>query len=179
MSLAVNKYSAALFETAKQENCLNEVYEQFKQVYRELCENKEFAKILDTKILTAAEKKEIFTKALAVGNAYLVNFFKLLVDRDRTEELKEMFVAFEKAYKEEKNILEASAVTAIPLSEDELEKIKSMLSEKYQKTVILDNTVDESIIGGMILYVGNTMLDASVRSKLNGLKDRLRQIKIS
>ena len=70
-------------------------------------------------------------------------------------------------------------MTAIALDEAELEGIKKMIGEKYSKTVYLENKVDESILGGMILYVGNTMMDASLRTKLNGLKDKLRQIKIS
>lgn len=179
MSLAVKKYTNALFEIAQSENCLDEIYEQFKAVYKEICENKEFAKILDTKILTAKEKKDVFENVLKDANPYFLNFIKILVDKDRTEELREMFVAFEVSYKEYKNILEATAVTAIALTDAEKENIRDMLSKKYDKTVYLENKVDESIIGGMILYVGNTMLDASVRTKMNGLKDSLKQIKIS
>lgn len=179
MSLAVKKYTNALFEICISENCLEEVYEQFKQVYVEICENEDFAKILDTKILSASEKKNIFENALKDANPYLLNFFRILVDKDRTEEIREMFVAFEEAYKEHNNILEATAVTAIALTEEELDNIRKMISEKYSKTVYLENKVDEDILGGMVLYVGNTMLDASVKTKLNGLKDQLKQIKIS
>ncbi len=179
MSLAVKKYSNALFEVAEGKNCLDEIYAQFKAVNEEIATNKDFAKILDTKILTAAEKKKIFENALKDANPYLLNFFRILVDKDRTEEIKEIFISFEEDYKKYKNILEATAVTAIPLSDDELENIKKMIGEKYSKTVYLENKVDESILGGMILYVGNTMMDASLRTKLNGLRDKLRQIKIS
>lgn len=179
MSLAVKKYTNALFEVAQEQKCLDEIYAQFKAVYEEICTDKEFAKILDTKILTATEKKKIFDNALKDANPYLLNFFRILVDKDRTQEIKEMFVAFEEDYKKFNNILEATAVTAIALDEAELEGIKKMIGEKYSKTVYLENKVDESILGGMILYVGNTMMDASLRTKLNGLKDKLRQIKIS
>ncbi len=179
MSLAVKKYTNALFEVCISENCLDEVYEQFKQVYAEIRENEDFAKILDTKILSASEKKGIFENALKDANSYLLNFFRIIVDKDRTEELKEMFVAFEEEYKKYNNILEATAVTAIALTDEELENIRKTISEKYSKNIYLENKVDEDILGGMILYVGNTMLDASVRTKLNGLKDQLKQIKIS
>ena len=179
MSLAVKKYSKALFEIAEAENCLDEIYEQFKAVDEQIIADKDFAKIVDTKILTAREKKDVFEKILAEANPYLLNFFRVLVDNDRTEELREIFAAFEEDYKDYKNILEATAVTAIALTPGELEDIKKTLSQKYSKTVYLDNKVDESIIGGMILYVGNTMLDASIRTKMNGLRDQMKQIKIS
>jgi len=179
MSLAVKKYSKALFEIAQSENCLDEIYEQFSGIAREIASDKDFAKILDTKILTAREKKNVFENVLKDANPYLLNFFRVLVDNDRTDEIREIFAAFEEAYKDHKNILEATAVTAITLSDSELDNIRKTLSDKYGKTVYLENQVDESIIGGMILYVGNTMLDASVRTKMNGLRDRMKQIKIS
>lgn len=179
MSLAVKKYSNALFEICLEENCLEEVHEQFAALHDEIQSNKDFQKILQTKMLSASEKKDLFEKALEGGNQYFLNFLLMLVDRDRTEELDEMFIAFDESYKDHKNILEATAVTAIELNAEELENLKGMLSAKYNKTVELQNKVDESILGGMILYVGNTMLDASVKTKMNGLKDHLKEIKIS
>ena len=116
MSLAVKKYSKALFEIGEAENCLDEIYEQFKAVKEQIIADRDFAKIVDTKILTAREKKDVFEKILADANPYLLNFFRVLVDNDRTEELREIFAAFEDAYKDHKNILEATAVTAIALS---------------------------------------------------------------
>ena len=77
MSLAGKKYTNALFEVAQEQKCLDEIYAQFKAVYEEICTDKEFAKILDTKILTATEKKKIFDNALKDANPYLLNFFRI------------------------------------------------------------------------------------------------------
>ncbi len=179
MSLAVKKYANALFETACEEKCLDEIYEQFRQIYTELCGNKEFEKILHTEILSVKEKDSIFENALKDGNGYLLNFLKMLTERERTGELREMFVEFEELYKKEKNILEVSAITAIALSKQEEDHIREMLGKKYGKTIYLTCTVDESILGGMVLYVGDTVLDASLRAKLNGLRNNMKQIKLT
>ena len=102
-----------------------------------------------------------------------------LIDRNRMDEVMDMFLDFERGYKEKKNILEAEAVTAIEMTEDQIEQVKKELGEKYGKTIVLKTSVDPSIIGGMVLYVGNEMLDASVKAKFEGLKKQLKTIQIS
>ena len=179
MSLAVKKYSKALFEVATEENCLDDIYEEFQQIYNELKENAEFKKTMQTELLSVNEKEMIFEKALEGKNNYLLNFFKMLIHRKRTDEICDMFIEFEEAYKREKNILEVSAVTAVELNESEIDEIKKMLEDRYQKTVLLTTSVDASIIGGMVLYVGDTVLDASVKARLNGLKKQMKQIKLT
>ena len=179
MSLAVKKYSTALFETVKEEDCLDEVYEQFRQVYIELKENADFNKILHTEILTVEEKNGIFEAALRDGNPYLLNFFRLLTERERTNELEEMFIEFEELYKTEKNILEVTAVTAIELNDDDKQRVREMLEKKYDKTIYITYQVDQSILGGMVLYVGETVLDASLKSKFNGLKNNMKQVRLT
>ena len=90
----------------------------------------------------------------------------------------EMFLDFERGYKEKKNILEAEAVTAIEMTGEQIEQVKKELGEKYGKTIVLKTSVDPSIIGGMVLYIGNEMLDASVKAKFEGLKKQLKSIQI-
>ncbi len=179
MSLAVKKYVNSLMEIAVEEKCMDEIYEQFKAVSEELTNNQSFVDFLNMDMVSSTDKKALFEAVLKGGNKYLLNFLKLIVDKSHTEELKEMFYEFEDQYKAQKNILEALAVTAIELTDEDIEGIKDMLTKKYNKTIVLTTQVDPSILGGMKLYVGNVMLDASVSSKLNGLKNALKQIKIS
>lgn len=179
MSLAVKKYVSALVEVALENKCLDRVYDEFKAVDEELSSNEEFAKFLQMDIVTSHDKKALFEKSLANGSKYLLNFIKLLIDKEHMDEFHEMFIEFEDMYKEQQNIIEATAVTAIELSEADIASITEMLAKKYDKTVVLTTQVDPSILGGMMLYVDNTLLDASLRSKLSGLKNALKQIKFS
>ena len=89
-----------------------------------------------------------------------------------------MFPEFERGYKERKNILEAEAVTAVEMTPEQVEKITEELAEKYGKTIVLKTSVDPSILGGMVLYVGNEMLDASVKARFEGLKKQLKTIQL-
>jgi F-type H+-transporting ATPase subunit delta len=179
MSLAVKRYSEALMDVCSEENCLDEVYDEFKMLYEQMKSDADFGKLMTEPVLSSEEKKELTEKVLSGGNVYLVSFIKTLIDRSRTEELPDMFREFEVMYKEKKNILEAEAVTAVEMSEEQTEKVKKELSEKFGKTVVLKTSVDPSIIGGMVLYVGDRMYDASIKAKFEGLKKELKTIQIS
>ena len=92
--------------------------------------------------------------------------------------LLDVFLEFERGYKERNNILEAEAVTAVEMTAEQVQKVTAELSEKYGKTVVLKTSVDPSILGGMVLYIGNEMLDASVRARFEGLKKQLKTIQL-
>ena len=178
MSLAVRRYAEALLDIAFEEKCEEEVYEQFKLFYDQMKADKQFERLMTEKILSSEELRATVSKILDGGNTYLISFFMTLIDRNRMDEVMDMFLDFERGYKEKKNILEAEAVTAIEMTEEQTQQVIKELSEKYGKTVVLKTSVDPSIIGGMILYVGNEMLDASVKAKFEGLKKQLKTIQI-
>ncbi len=179
MSLAVRRYAEALLDIAFEEKCEEEIYEQFKLFYDQMKNDKQFEKLITEKFLSSEELKATVSKILDGGNTYLISFFMTLIDRNRMDEVMDMFLDFERGYKEKKNILEAEAVTAIEMTEEQTAQVVKELSEKYGKTVVLKTSVDPSIIGGMVLYVGNDMLDASVKAKFEGLKKQLKTIQIS
>ena len=156
----------------------DKVYEQFRTLYSEMKADKDFERLMTEKILSSEELKATVSKILEGGNTYLISFLMTLIDRNRMDEVMDMFLDFERGYKEKKNILEAEAVTAIEMTEDQIEQVKKELGEKYGKTIVLKTSVDPSIIGGMVLYVGNEMLDASVKAKFEGLKKQLKSIQI-
>ena len=178
MSLAVRRYAQALLDIAFEEKCEEEVYEQFKLFYEQMKADKQFERLITEKILSSEELKATVAKILEGGNTYLISFIMTLIDRNRMDEIMDMFLDFERGYKENKNILEAEAVTAVELSEEQIEQIKKELGEKYGKTIVLKTSVDPSIIGGLVLYVGNDMLDASIKAKFEGLKKQLKSIQI-
>lgn len=178
MSLAVRRYSDALLEVCVEENCLEEAYSQYRLLVEQLKADREFERLLLENILSSEEKKELIEKVLPDGNPYLISFLKTLADRGRMEEMEEMFLSFEEGYKEKNNILEAEAVTAVEMTKEQIEDVKKTLSEKYGKTIVLKTSVDPSIIGGMVLTIGNKMFDASVKAKFDSLKKQLKTIQI-
>lgn len=179
MSLAVRRYAEALLDIAFEEKCEDEIYEEYRLFYEQMKADKQFERLMTEKILSSEELKATVSKVLDGGNTYLISFIMTLIERNRMDEIMDMFLDFELGYKEKKNILEAEAVTAIEMTEEQIEQVKKELGEKYGKTIVLKTSVDPSIIGGMVLYIGNEMLDASVRAKFEGLKKQLKTIQIS
>ena len=178
MSLAVKRYADALLDVCFEENCQDNVYTEFKLFYEQMRTDKEFERLVTESVLSSEEKKALFEKVLPNGSAYFMNFLKTLADRGRENELMDMFPEFERGYKERKNILEAEAVTAVEMTPEQVEKITEELAEKYGKTIVLKTSVDPTILGGMVLYVGNEMLDASVKARFEGLKKQLKTIQL-
>ena len=179
MSLAVNKYANALLEIAVEENCLDEIHADFKVFYDAICDNSDFEKLLVMDTIQTISKKDMIDRIAPNGNKLFLNFIKLIIDKDREFELKLIYVRFNELYKELKNIMEATAVTAVELTKEELDSIKSKLEKKYKKTIVLDSNVDPSILGGMILYVGDSVIDISLKARLAGLKNTMKQIKLT
>jgi ATP synthase F1 delta subunit len=126
MSLAVRRYSEALLDIAFEENCEDEVYEQFGALYAEMKADKDFKRLMTEKILSSEELKATVSKILDGGNSYLISFLMTLIDRNRMEEVMDMFLDFERGYKEKKNILEAEAVTAIEMTEEQIADVKKL-----------------------------------------------------
>lgn len=178
MSLAVKRYADALLDVCFEEGCQDEAYSDFKMLYEQMKADKEFERLVCESVLSSEEKKELFEKVLPECNAYFMNFLKTLADRGRENELLDIFFEFERGYKEKNNILEAEAVTAVKMTAEQMQKVTAELSEKYGKTVMLKTSVDPSILGGMVLYIGNEMLDASIKARFEGLKKQLKTIQL-
>ena len=91
MSLAVRRYSEALLDIAFEENCEEEVYEQFGALYAEMKTDKDFERLMTEKILSSEELKATVSKILDGGNTYLISFLMTLIDRNRMDEVMDMF----------------------------------------------------------------------------------------
>ena len=100
-------------------------------------------------------------------------FLQVLADNDRLDLLPSVSEQFEELRAEEESVLEVEVVAAYPVSDTQAEKLKSALGARYQKEVTLESRVDESLIGGAIIRAGDTVVDGSVRGKLDKLSETL------
>ena len=175
MSLLVNRYAEALLDATLEENCLEEVYAEFSELDRNLKADPEFNRLVTGDLLSLKEKEELLTKVFADGDPYFRGFLVMLSERAHLDEVRDIFHAFEELYKKKKNILDAEIVTAVPLTDPLREKLTAGLTAKYKKNIVLHEKVDPSLIGGAVLYVENQMLDASLKSGFDGLREHLKQ----
>jgi F-type H+-transporting ATPase subunit delta len=103
-------------------------------------------------------------------------FLKILADKDRLALLADIEKDFKVLLNEKNNILEGIVITAVPMKEEEVKELQTKLSAKYNKTVVLENEVDKSVLGGVLVRLGNEEIDGTVKNRLDKMKEQLSQV---
>lgn len=179
MSLAGRKYAQALMEVATEQNIVEEIYHQFRSVMRSLRDHKDIWEILMLPSVQSGEKKIILEKIYKGHiNGYLFNLLMVVVTKNRLEDLKLIFESYRGMYHDLNQLVEANVVSAVDLTDEEMTRLKEKLEQRTKKTVLLSTEVDPSIMGGMIVYIGDQVIDGSVQRKLSLLKHELKEIRL-
>lgn len=178
MATIVNeRYALSLYEAARDEGKTAEILDQFTVVVNAARETPEFLKILQAPAISLADKKDMLRKTFQDKlDIYLLNFLFLITEKRRVGGLLEMHEAYKQQYYAEHEICEVTATTAVSLDKNLTEKLKTKLVAITGKQVILLTKVDSSILGGIIIKLGNDQIDTSVKSRLEELTHRMTQI---
>jgi F-type H+-transporting ATPase subunit delta len=122
----------------------------------------------------AISKKEKETVIDQIFDKEITSFLKVLTNNKLIATFAEIMDAYEELLLEQKNILKAKLTYTVKLDEEQLEEIKTMLCQKYNKSgVYLEMEEDPSLIGGFVLYTGNTEYDKSIKGALSELQNTL------
>ncbi len=177
INIVASRYAEALFQVGEDSNSTQRLYDELKAVVDIINQNKEFANILKSPIVSKDDKKDLITNIFGSQlNKEMLNFMKILADKDRLSLLTEIRESLKVLLNEKNNILEGVAITAVPMSQDEVNELQSKLSIKYNKTVILKNEIDESVLGGVLVRLGNEEIDGTVKNRLDKMKEQLSQV---
>lgn len=177
-SQVANRYAQALFDLAVEYDVADTMYSQIEDLSNVIYQNKELYSVLRSPLITKDDKKKVIDSIFEEKlDRYTLNFIKVLVDNDRTTEIKNVVEEYKRLLNERNNILEGVAITAIEMDKENLRALEEKLSSKYNKKVILENKIDESIIGGVVVKIGNEEIDSSVRNRLNTLRESLIEVK--
>jgi ATP synthase F1 delta subunit len=163
-------YARSLFEVAKENEELDEVREQLGEFAEELDRNRELQVFFFSPYFSSAEKKDGVDKVVDDANEHFVNFLKLIAERHRMPALFRMRRAFDALWREENKLLEVRITSAVELDEELVKTIGRRIEEQTGKQIDLDANVDPDVIGGLVLRVGNKVMDASVRGRLERLR---------
>lgn len=178
--LVSNVYGDALFETAIEENRLEELSEEVKAVAGILKENDELNRLMNHPKVNKEEKiqiiENIFTDRVS---RELTGLMRMLVEKDHYNEMPEVFSYFTERVKEYKHIGTAYVTSAAPLSEAQKEAVRSRLlaTTKYVEFE-MHYDVDAALIGGMVIRIGDRVVDSSVQTKLYNLTRELSKIQL-
>jgi ATP synthase F1 delta subunit len=166
-------YSRALFETAMQHDELDEIQEQLSTWADALGENKNLQTFFFSPRFSPAEKKDAIRKVIEGGNEHFLNFLELLAERHRLPATFRIRRAFDELWREEHKMLPVEVTSAVELDEGLVRSIGERIEERTGRRVELTSRVDPNIIGGLVLRVGNKVLDASVHGRLERLRRQI------
>ncbi len=171
------RYAKALLSLGREDGHYEE-YGQNLQEFAYFCSaNDEFFGVISNRIYSLENRKKII-EAILIRSSFsdlLKNFLRLLLDKNRIGAIKEITAHYLKLTDEISNITHAEVVTAVPLKEDALERLVKALKGLVSKEVKIDVREDVSIIGGLIVKTGDLVLDGSVKTQLEGLRESLKR----
>lgn len=167
-------YAQAIFELAKEKNTLDQVEKELLLVSDTIANQSELATLLYHPRVPAAAKKDTIVKVFGTElTDYVRNFLLLLVDKRRETALQAVIRQYIVLANKARNIIEAEVTSAIALSAEEQEKLRNKLSKVTGRTVLLKLAVDPAIIGGVIVKIGDKLIDGSVVRQLKALETAL------
>lgn len=165
------RYAKSLFELAKEKNLLDEVMNDISLILKTIEGEDDFNELLNHPVISANEKGRILAEIFKQQvNEHTMSFFGLIIKNKREKHLKSMCLNFIDLFYKYKGLKKAIITSAIDLNRTEKEKIKQSIEKKFNATIELENKVDESLIGGMIIQVEDKQLDLSVAKQIQNLK---------
>lgn len=171
------RYARALFQTAQEQGCENAVYDGLTRfAHNYLLAIAQFNEVLADPIVAQEEKVKLLE--MAVGDPLhdtLKQFITFVAEQKREDKMFLIAMKYMEMYREKHHILSTQVTTATELTEESYDKIKAFIKQTFDADAELDVRIDPSLIGGFILDIENSRMDASVAGQLNALKNKLKQ----
>ena len=168
-------YARALFEVAREHGKLDELREQVGQFADALEQNRELAVFFFSPYFSTAEKQDALDRVLVGAEPTLMNFLKLLIEKHRMPVMFRIRHQYERLWQEENRLLPVEGTSAIELDQATTENLGRTIGERAGRKVTLAARVDPDILGGIVVRVGNSILDASIRNRLEQLRRHVAQ----
>jgi F-type H+-transporting ATPase subunit delta len=163
-------YARSLFEVAKEQDKLDEIREQLGQVADALDADRELQIFFFSPYFSTEEKQDGLRKVIDGAEPAVLNFLELLVENHRTPALFRIRREYDQLWEHENKLLPVEITSAVELDDEIARRIGDEIGEQTGQRVELTKTVDPDIIGGLVLRVGNSILDASIRNRLDNLR---------
>jgi F-type H+-transporting ATPase subunit delta len=174
-----SSYAGALIELASDRGELEAVNEQASAFLAVLRDNPDFRVFLMTPSVDPREKNKVLDTVFADKfSATLLDFIELVLTKRRQVFLEGMLDEFQALFEDKMGRLHVEVVSAIPLAEADQSNLSDVLSKKLNKTIVLENAVDPIILGGLVLRYGDLVVDGSVRTRLESVASRLKNVKL-
>ena len=170
--LSGKRYAQAIFDLAL-ENDQVEQWGADLAVVAEVFEDTDFAALLKHANMPAADKLNATASVLAGVNPMVRNVVDLLVSKNSVDSIPGVYSGYTELLDKHLGRQRVEITTAVPLESAETDRISSFVSELVHAEVVLTTRVDESILGGLVIQIGDQLMDGSTKARLDGLRNRL------
>ncbi len=168
-------YARSLFEVAQERETIDEVRDELAQFAKALSDSRDLAVFFFSPYFSTEEKKDGLHRMIEGADPAFMNFLEALVERHRMPAIFRIRARYEEYWEEENQLLPVEVTSAIELDESIVREIGDRIGEQTGRKVELSSQVNPDILGGIVLRVGNFILDASIRNRLNQLRKQVAQ----
>jgi ATP synthase F1 delta subunit len=169
-------YADALFGVAKEKDKLDKIHDQLGQFADAISESNDMRVFFFSPYFSSAEKRDGIERAVSDAEPEFINFLELLAEKHRMPVIFAIRSAFDELWAKERRRLGVTVTSAVELDPNVVEMVGKEIAKQTGQEIDLEAVVDEDVVGGLVLRVGNRVLDASVRAKLERLRKELSQV---
>ncbi len=166
-------YARSLFQAALEQGKLDELREQLSQFADALDENRQLAVFFFSPYFSSAEKQDALAGLLDGAREIFLNFLGLLIENHRMPVIFRIRAEYDRLWDEHNKTLPVQITSAIALDEETTQSLGRAIGERTGRKIALVAEVDPDILGGIVVRVGNSILDASIRNRLEQLRTQV------
>ena len=172
---SANRYSLALYELANESNVILKIEENSNALLKLISKNIDFKDLIKDPTVSQEDLNNVIDKISQNSNLELLfkNFLNFLISKRRFFYVEQILKRFNEICSEKRGELKAEISSAKELTQNEINKIKDELSNNFKSKVKLSYNHDKSLIGGLVVQVGSTMIDTSIKNKLQQIENRM------
>ena len=172
---SAERYSLALFELSEENNLLSQIEDQSSSVLNLINQSKDFSSLIKDPTTNQEDLSKVINK-IAENNKFenlFKNFLNFLIQKRRFFFIERILKSFIEICSRKRGELKAELKSAKELSSNEITKITEELTKNFNSKIKLNYKHDESLIGGLVVQVGSTMVDTSIKNKLQQIENRM------
>ena len=172
---SAERYSLALFELSEENNLLSSIEDQASSMLDLINENNDFYNLIKDPTIKQENLSKVINKIVESNkfDALFKNFLNFLIQKRRFFFIESILKSFVETCSRKRGELKAELKSAKKLSNDEIIKITEVLTKNFKSKIKLNYKYDKSLIGGLVVQVGSTMVDASIKNKLQQIENRM------
>jgi F-type H+-transporting ATPase subunit delta len=168
-------YARALFEVATERDSLDEIRDQLGAFADAMHDNRDLAVFFFSPYFSVPEKKQGLERAVTGANPEFRNFLEALIERHRMPAIFRIRAEYDALWDEARKLLPVKVTSAVALDEQTVKEIGDRIGSQVDRQIELSSDVDPDILGGIVLRVGNLILDASIKNRLEQLRQQVAQ----